>query len=166
VIFYRWRRIGEHPTARFADASGVTAGSNVNLIVAALGLQEVRSVLSAIRTADLESAKFSANRIPAESCDRYCPGAIRPEPRYLPRQLIHPTPRYLPRPVIHPTPRFEPAGPPAGSSKTTPPNLTPAPPPPWKTLPWHEPVVPPNVIKVIIRPPDIAGKGMLIDLFL
>jgi len=144
----------------------MSAIGNVNLIVATLGLQEIQSVISAIRIADLASARGRpiAERL-VQPCDRYCPGPIRHEPYYCPRPVVHPTPRYLPRPVIHPTPRYEPC-PPVKRSHSSPPTLTPPPPPPWKTLPWQEPAVPPNVIKVMVRPPDIAGKGMLIDLFL
>ncbi|HEX4053039.1 MAG TPA: hypothetical protein VHX86_02115 [Tepidisphaeraceae bacterium] len=139
--------------------------SSISLIVATLGLQEVQSVLAAIRTADLQSAaRLSGGVAAAQPCDRYCPGSISPQARYLPRPVIHPTPRYLPRPVIHPQPRIEPQCPPRPETKA--PNITPPPPSPWKTLPWQEPVPAPNVIKMIIRPPDIAGKGMLIDLFL
>jgi hypothetical protein len=145
----------------------VSAISNINLIVATLQLELVQSLVGAIRKADAESAaQLSAGRALAEGRDRYCPGPITPGPRYLPRPVIHPTPRYLPRPVIHPTPRVAPQCPPPSCPRVKAPEITPAPPPPWKILPGQEPALPPNVIKIFIRQPDIVGKGALIDLFL
>ena len=140
--------------------------SSISLIVATLGLQEVQSVLAAIRTADLQSAARLSGGVAAAQPMRSVLSRIdfAAGGADLPRPVIHPTPRYLPRPVIHPQPRIEPQCPPRPETKA--PNITPPPPSPWKTLPWQEPVPAPNVIKMIIRPPDIAGKGMLIDLFL
>jgi len=81
--------------------------------------------------------------------------------------VIVPTPRYLPRHVIQPTAQADVECLPRGVTKG--PNITPGPPPPWKVLPgkeWGaEPALPANVIKIIIRQPDMVGKGNLIDLF-
>lgn len=140
--------------------------SSVNLIVATLQLQLTQSLLSAIRTADIQSG---INRgTGATAGDQYSPGRIiTREPCYLPRQVIHPTPRYLPRPVIHPTPRYE-LLPPANPCchKCKPPHITPGPQSPWQILPWQEPTPPADVIKIMVRQPDIVGKGNLIDLFI
>jgi hypothetical protein len=121
-------------------------------------------VLNAIHNADAQTAaSLSTNPIPV---DAYCPRTITPEPRYLPREVLHPTPRYLPRPVLHPYPAVEPSPLPPPYPKTTVPHITAGPQPPWKILPWQEPSPPPNVIKVIVHPPDMLTKGTLIDLFI
>ncbi|MGD0139216.1 MAG: hypothetical protein ABSD28_10085 [Tepidisphaeraceae bacterium] len=143
----------------------VAAVSNVNLLVASLDLQMVQSLLGAIRAAD----RHGAGQLPVavSPIDSYCRRpVIHPQPRYLPRPVLHPTPRYLPRPVIHPQPRVEPpcSSPPCPKSSV--PHITAGPQPPWKILPWQEPAAAPNVIKIIMRPPDIVTKGNLLDLFL
>jgi len=143
----------------------VSTVSGASLIAATLNLQLVQSVLSAIRTADLYSASHSFPR-GAWCCDRYCPGPITPQTRYLPRPVIHPRPRYLPRPVLHPRPRIEPLPPPPPAPSAKVPHITAGPPPPWKTLPWQEPAATPNVVKMFVRAPDTVTKGTLIDLFL
>lgn len=143
----------------------MAAVSNINLLVASLDLQSVRSLLGAIRAAD----RASAGQLPVavSPIDSYCRRpAIHPQPRYLPRPVLHPTPRYLPRPVIHPQPRVEPPCPAPPCPKASVPHITAGPPPPWKILPWQEPATVPNVIKIIMRPPDMVTKGNLIDLFL
>jgi hypothetical protein len=143
----------------------VSALSNVSVLVAAIGLQEVQSVLNAIHNADAYSA--ARLQTSADPIDSYCPRpALTPEPRYLPRQVIHPTPRYLPRPVLHPTPRTEPSPLPPPNLKADVPHITAGPQPPWKIQPWQEPPRPPDVIKVVVRPPDMLTKGSLIDLFI
>jgi hypothetical protein len=142
----------------------VSAISSIGVLVAGLGLQEVQSVLNAIHNADAQTAaSLPTNPVPV---DIYCPRTITPEPRYLPREVLHPTPRYLPRPVLHPSPRVEPLPLPPPSPKATVPHITAGPPPPWKIPLWLEPSHPLNVIKVIVRPPDMLTKGMLIDLFI
>jgi hypothetical protein len=142
----------------------VSAISSIGVLVAGLGLQEVQSVLNAIHTADAQTAaSLPTNPVPV---DIYCPRTITPEPRYLPREVLHPTPRYLPRPVLHPSPRVEPLPLPAPSPKASVPHITAGPPPPWKIPLWQEPSRPLNVIKVIVHPPDMLTKGMLIDLFI
>lgn len=141
----------------------MASASSVNLIVATLQLRLVESVLRAIQAPNPLAPGKSSGRT-EECCDRYCPGSIRPEPRYLPRHVIVPTPRYLPRHVIQPMPRIDAQCLPRAESKG--PNITPGPQPPWKVLPWQEPALPANVIKIIIRQPDMVAKGNLIDLFL
>jgi hypothetical protein len=143
----------------------VAAVSNVNLLVASVDLQLVQSLLGAIRAADRQSARQLP--VAVSPVDSYCPRTVTPQPRYLPRPVLHPIPRYLPRPVIHPRPRVEPpcsAAPPC--PKASVPHITAGPQPPWKILPWQEPAAPPNVIKITVRPPDMLTMGNLIDLFL
>lgn len=145
----------------------MAAVSNVNLLVATLQLQLTQSIIAAIRTADLTTAAHRGS--PGCPVDTFCcggRGTITPEPRYLPRRVLHPTPRYLPRPVLHPRARIEPrpVPPPAPSAKT--PTITAGPQPPWKTVPWKEPLPAADVIKVVVRQPDTVTKGTLIDLFL
>jgi hypothetical protein len=145
----------------------VASTSNVSLIAATLQLQLTQSLLNAIRTADLSSRVTGG---PAAAVgDHYSPCRdINREPCYLPRRVIHPTPRYLPRPVIHPTPRYE--APecikPCCQHGCKSPHITPGPPPPWDILPRQEPAPPADVIKIMVRHPDIVGKGNLIDLFI
>jgi hypothetical protein len=140
--------------------------SSANLIAATLNLQLVNSVLRAIRVAD--RAAIREDVVLTEPCrDRFCCGVWWRHPCYLPRRVIHPTPRYLPRPVLHPTPRVEePCCPPPCCPSAKVPHLTPGPQPPWKTMPWQEPVRPASVIKMIVRAPDTQSKGTLVDLFL
>jgi hypothetical protein len=135
----------------------------VGILVAAIDLQVVQSVIAAIRTADRQTLAYLPTI--ANPNDTYCSQTITPEPRYLPRPVIHPTPRYLPRPVIHPEPRVEQSCilPPSPHARV--PHITPGPQPPWKILPWQEPAIPPDVIKITVRPTDTVTKGTLIDLF-
>jgi hypothetical protein len=121
-------------------------------------------VLNAIHNADAQTAATLPTIL--HPVDTYCPRTITPEPRYLPRQVLHPTPRYLPRPVLHPSPRVEPSPLPPPIPRASVPHITAGPPPPWKILPWQEPPRPLNVIKMVVRPPDMLTKGMLIDLFI
>jgi hypothetical protein len=142
----------------------VSAISGYSLLVAAVGLQDVQSLLNAIHTADLESAASLPSC--ATPVDVYCSRVITPEPTYLPREVLHPTPRYLPRPVLHPTSRVEPQPAPPPAPKATVPHITAGPLPPWKIPVEQEPSRPLNVIKVVVRPPDMLTKGMLLDLFI
>jgi hypothetical protein len=92
---------------------------------------------------------------------------IVPEPRFEPRPVIHPTPRFESRPVIHPRPevRCEPICK-APLEPEQPARLQSPLQPPWKLLPWKNPVQLAPKIKVTILRPDIVSKGMLLDLFI
>jgi hypothetical protein len=90
--------------------------------------------------------------------------------------VLHPTPRYLPRPVIRPQPYYAPVPWPTreapGVAKSwgsheaaAAPSMEQAPTPPWKVLPWPEPVKIAPKIKIVIREPDILRRGTLIDFF-
>ena len=147
--------------------------SNVNLLVAALDLKLVRLVRRAMNAGDADGHGAGS--------------AAHPAPVIEPRKRIHPEPHIEPRPRIHPEPAFEPRPihrPDAiGAPPCTPccPPATPAEPaagkssssriePPWKVLPWErDPAAQPRPIqkvKVVIGPPDMVGKGNVIDLFI
>jgi hypothetical protein len=139
-----------------------------------LDLQLVRLVRGAIRAADIGSGRGQpvSGLGPAPTP----PPAlhVHPEPVYEPRQHIHPEPRVEPRPVIHPAPRVEPCPPilacPAPSEpieiKAAPcPHPSPFQ-PPWRVLPWQNPVPPRPVLKVVMRRPDIVRRGQLLDVFI
>ena len=144
-----------------------------SLIVAAFDLKEVQLVRDAIRTADISSGRPQAATAlgPAPDCfERRC--HLHPEPKIEPRRHIHPEPRIEPRRVIHPVDRYEPI-----SERDrvlvevecyTPPSKKHVIQPPWMVLPWEEKhdCVPAPKIKVVVKPPDIAHKGSLIDFFI
>jgi hypothetical protein len=143
--------------------------SNVAVLVAALDLSLVRMLRAAMRTADL-SGRGGAGA---------CGCGAGPEDRFEPRRVIYPTPRFEPRPVVHPTPRFEPrpvhrkadcdldAACSAPVAPEQPPRIAKSPiQPPWKVLPWENPLPPAQVIKVVIRRPDNVNKGSIIDCFI
>ena len=122
-------------------------------------------MLNAIHNADAQTAaSLPTNPIRLTT---YCSRTITPEPRYLPRQVLHPTPRYLPRPVLHPSSAgraiaASTAVPEGESFRTSPPARRRR----GKSCPGRNRRRPPNVIKMIVRPPDMLTKGMLIDLFI
>lgn len=134
------------------------------LAVAAVDLQTVRLIRSAMRETDLAAALVCQRRL---LLDR---AVIWPEPRFLPRPVVEPTPRFLPRPVIHPTARVEPA--PVPAPATTPPDpcdcrkSAPALDAPWRTPVWEMPLPPAPVIKLNIHRTDVVSKGSLIDFFI
>jgi len=150
--------------------------TGVDVIVAALGLSEVRSVIGAIRRADLRGAELAGS---AAVADASRPATTR-EPaaqfaRFEPRRVVHPAPRYEPRPVYHPTPRLEaklldardtaPACEPVVVVVEKDPAALPLQ-PPWKTVPWENlPQTSPKV-KVARYRPDISPKGILLDFFI
>jgi hypothetical protein len=148
-----------------------------SLVVATFELKEVQLVRDAIRTADISSGKGQpVSKIgPApNNFDRRF--HFHPEPKIEPRRHIHPEPVIEPRRHIRPPDRFEPSGP----RRVEPPDVVVIPvpvpcpkrghtiQPPWKVLPWQQepaPRVAPK-IKVVVKPPDIALKGTLIDCFI
>lgn len=148
--------------------------TGVDVIVAALGLSEVRSVIGAIRAADRRGAELAAS---AAVADASRPATtVEPEVRFEPRRVVHPEPRYEPRPVFHPTPRLEqriadartrPALPPEQVVVVVEkdPDVLPFQ-PPWKSLPWENLPQTPRKIKVARYRPDITPKGMLLDFFI
>ena len=153
---------------------GVSLEGVANLIVAAFELKEVQLVRDAIRTADIASGRPQPVSKIGPAPDRFERRFhVHPEPKIEPRRHIHPEPRIEPRRVIHPVDRYEP------SHNCEPVTVvvecyTPCKKhviePPWKVLPWDErnrecPPVGPKV-KLVVKPPDIAHKGSLIDFFI
>jgi hypothetical protein len=147
--------------------------SSVNLLVASLDLQLVRLLRSAIRVADLSSGRgLSASGLgPAPNIEprrRFCP-----EPDIEPRRVIRPEPRIEPRQVIHPEPRIE-CNPPqtAYSLEAIDPasmqaicNHRSPIEPPWRVLPWEQPLPPQPVFKIMVKRPDIQPRGRLLNVF-
>lgn len=143
-----------------------------SLIVASLDLQLVRLLRDAIQTADLHAGRGkSAHPLGPDPTLIERRFRIEPEPEILPRERIEPDPRIEPRRVIRPADRFEPSD---GADVILVPVECYKPckkhalEPPWKVLPWEQPMpcaVRPK-IKVEVRPPDIVHKGTLIDMFI
>jgi hypothetical protein len=134
----------------------------VELIVAALDLKLVRLLRDAIRSADAAGRKFG----PSAAIEPRL--RIHPEPRFEPRRVIHPTPRYEPRPVIHPRPRVEeqpPINPPCEPVRCLP-KLPALFQPPWRIMPWENPIPPAPKVKLNICRVDVVSKGSLIDIFI
>jgi hypothetical protein len=176
-LFSDFSHLGAYRTfasASFCCADVVALDSNINLIVATLDLQLVRSIRDAIHSADAASGKLFpvASIGPAPNPDRFFRQELRaPEPVYKPRRHIHPEPLYERRPVIHPTVRVEPK--PDFRRPEPCPEVIPAHKstnpiqPPWKVLPWNQPPAQPAVlVKRVVQRVDIHHKGNLLDLFL
>ena len=143
--------------------------SVASLIVASLDLQLVRLLRDAIRTTELSDPGCPCG--PGRPSDGARPRPVlAPEPVIEPRRHIHPPPVIEPRDVIHLAPVVLPPDPALCPDLYTEP--CPASPiePPWKVLPWERkdppPCPPAKVIKLVMRPPDIAHKGTLIDFFI
>jgi hypothetical protein len=80
--------------------------------------------------------------------------------------VVHPTPRFEPRPVHRKSdPDLD--GPCSAPVAPEQPRIAKSPiQPPWKVLPWENPLPPAQVIKVVIRRPDNVNKGSIIDCFI
>jgi hypothetical protein len=138
-------------------------------LIPALAQLEVVTLLTQAMTAVNASANCGGLPGPLPERDLCC------EPRagycvaqhvcYAPRHVIHPTPRYLPRPVIHPTPLVEPDDSPVPCNPLPMCPIAAGPQPPWKTLPWQDPVPPAPIIKIVVRQPDMLTRGTMIDFF-
>ncbi len=142
--------------------------ANVSLLVAAFDLKVVQLLRQAIRTADISSGKGQpvAGLGPAPSTATTEPRLhFHPTPYYEPRPHLHPTPFYEPRPILHCRPIEEcPCVPiPTDPIKS---NITKSPiEPPWKVLPWQNPLPLRPKLKVVIKRPDVVSKGVLFDAF-
>ena len=96
---------------------------------------------------------------------------VEPETEILPRRRIEPEPVFAPRLVVRPADRYEPGvsdAAPASLECYTPHTRSPIE-PPWKVLPWEERFrdeSPRPQIKVVVKPPDIAHRGSIIDYFI
>lgn len=148
-------------------------GDIASLIVASFDLAVVRGIRDAIKVADLTGAATAAR---AAGVDRFERGhAFISTDRYEPRRVIHPEPRYevradisiapLPRPALEPVVREilpDAIDPGAVRPVTRPDTLFE---PPWRKVPWENPVPERPVVKVVKRSPDIIRTGRLIDFY-
>ena len=150
-------------------AQAVDSQALPSLLAASLDLQLVRLVRDAMATPEGVGHPASGLGPAPVAIERRF--RVAPEPEVLPRQRIEPEPRIEPREVIRPADRYEPR-----DER----DLIPVPvecykpckkhtlEPPWKVLPWEQPLpcrAEPK-IKVVVRPPDISHKGLLIDFFM
>jgi hypothetical protein len=145
--------------------------SSVGLLVAELDLKMVQSVLSAIRTADIESAAEKKAPLPvvqkqlaAPACqnqnrrDHYveqakgclAPAAVYPRRRWNPAPVVVEISVVIERVVEEKT----------SDSLCSPLNA------PWNSTPWNQPTPSPTVVKVIQYQPDIHHKGTMLDCFI
>jgi hypothetical protein len=134
-----------------------------SVIVATSELKEVRSVIDAMRRADIESALAIRHR-----CD-----CFEREAEFCPRQKIHPEPVIEPRRHLHPEPKIEPRVRLHPRAAVVPPvaegehheRKTPFVQPPWKVLPYPANCAATVKVKVVLNRPDIIHKGTLLDFF-
>jgi len=148
-----------------------------SLVVATFDLKEVQLVRDAIRTADISSGKGQPVSELGPAPDNFARRFhIHPEPVIEPRRHIHPEPVIEPRRHIRPEDCFEPSN--CRCIEPPPVLVIPVPvpcpkhghtiQPPWDLLPWQQ--EPPRhvepKIKVVVKPPDMALKGTLIDCFI
>ena len=139
--------------------------SNVSLIVAALDLKLVRLLRGAM--ADNPHGQPVSGLGPAPTNLSFgSRPRVEPEPRFEPRKRIEPTPHFEPRPVIRPEPRVEPPLCEAPHEPEMPSRLKSPIEPPWRVLPWEQPVQPAPKVKLTIVRPDVVSKGSLIDFFI
>jgi hypothetical protein len=148
---------------KICSLAGVGISPSVDLITATLDLQLVRMLRQAIRTADQSAGG---------PCQR-----SSPQPIIEPRPHVHPQPLIEPRSHIHPRPQFEsrPKINPASeaisqtsdsTSKKERVRLPALFQPPWRVLPWENLAPPAPKLKLIIRPPDLARRGSVFDVFI
>jgi hypothetical protein len=150
-----------------------------SLVIATMDLSIVKLLRDAMRTAALTGAATA----PAEGVyaqrpgDRYEPGHGASAQGYAPfnAQPTCPAPcgdlaAARPATAVDPTrialqdlapDRVEQRA----ADSATPTALPPVIQPPWRTVPWEEPMPPRKIVKVVVRPPDIVRTGRLIDFY-
>lgn len=138
-----------------------------SLIVASFDLSVVRGIRQAMFIADLTGIATAAR---AAKMDRYEPGlVVHPEPRIEPRRVYHPEPRFIARPVVPVDVSVRPALEPAATDPCyCEPSSTQAKSviePPWRTVPWENPMPARPVVKIVKRSPDVIRTGKLIDFY-
>ena len=161
-------RVEFHPPPRFADAGVVTSlQTEASLIVATMDLSVVQLLRQAIRTADLSSAINQQSAAPASSLRVEPRRRIHPEPVIEPRTHVHPSPTYEPRPVIRRHARVGLEGRVCGTEvpQACPMKLGNPIQPPWRILPWENPVQTRQTVKIHLIHTDVINKGTLLDLF-
>jgi len=117
----------------------------------------------AIRTADQSSFAASRHLSPQQVIEPR--PRLHPEPLIEPRPHIRPTPRFEPRPILHP--KQAPIS--DDFASTSPPRPVKSAPifqPPWRVLPWEKIAPPAPKLKLIVRPPDLARRGSVFDVFI
>ncbi len=142
-------------------------GDIASLIVASFDLSVVRGIRQAMFIADLTGIATAAR---AAKMDRYEPGmVVHPEPRIEPRRVYHPEPRFVPRPVVSIETTVRPALQPAATDpcycETTPTTSKSVIEPPWRTVPWENPMPVKPVVKIVKPSPDVIRTGKLIDFY-
>jgi hypothetical protein len=156
-----------------------SAADNAALLVAALDLDLVQLLRSAMRAADIASGRTEpisalgpAPTPPPDRFDR--------EPVFQPRRVYHPEPRFAPREVIGIDSPKELAASPAKTelkaqpveaetsccSVTIKPEMESPLAPPWRQPVWANPIPPALKVKIVKIRPDIINKGSLIDFFI
>ena len=136
------------------------------LVLALSDLKLVRLLRDAIAIADIQSGIDKSKPIqtvvehePARRltrCDDYCHQPHRTEVVYRDRPITRTTRVVESKPVEAPLPPSPSARCDAGFKIQ----------PPWKVLPWQEPVQLSPKIKIIQYRPDIRHKGTLLDYFI
>jgi hypothetical protein len=143
--------------------------SSIGEIVATLQLKGVQDVLGAIHNADAATAKRLASQAFAHEYDRprdcYCESASCAQTTHLPGKVIRALPTYVPGKVVHLPVKYVHRLVIEDPKPAKAPELTAAPPPPWKLPLPVEPAGCAIVIKRAAPRPDVISKGMLIDLF-
>jgi hypothetical protein len=148
-------------------------GDIASLIVASFDLAVVRGIRGAIKIADLTGATTASG---AAGIDRYEPGSVfHPTDRYERRRVIHPEPRYDVRPHLDAAhsqrPALEPVSPEILPDAVSPCAVKSAGKPdaliepPWRSVPWENPMPPRAVVKVVKVLPDVIRTGKLIDFY-
>jgi hypothetical protein len=152
---------------RVCFVSSVSLASAASLLVAELDLKLVQSVLSAIRTADLESAAEKKpplpvlqNPLPPEGTNVHRERPIERACERISAAIIYTArpcrPAPGPMPVVVETIVVE----------KKPDDLCSPLRPPWDSLPWNAPPAPRVKIKINHYQPDIRHTGTMIDYFI
>jgi hypothetical protein len=154
-----------------------------SLVIATMDLSIVKLLRSAIRTADIASANTVAPQgvYAQRPADRYEPAvggggsfAVLPPVGYGPcpttcsngvsgariATAIDPT-RIALQDLANDRIDRRTADGTVSCAATTPPAIQ----PPWRQLPWHEPMPAPKIVKVAPPAPDIVRTGKLIDFY-
>ena len=146
----------------------VSIASTASLLVAELNLKMVQSILSAIRTADVESAAEKKAPLPVQPAARSVGTPVcreRPIERCQKPALAKIIYSSRPSPSTAQPPAVTVIVEPIVVKKKTDDLCSPLA-PPWKSLPWNAPPAPRVQIKIIRYQPDIRHTGTMIDYFI
>jgi hypothetical protein len=141
--------------------------TQAELIVASFDLKVVQLIRGAMRAADLQGQR-DALMVPAPTIEPR--PHLHPDEVVEPRRHIHPAPVYDNPQLIHQKARvaLEP-----NDSTHSIPQSSDAPPaktsspiqPPWKVLPWPQPISSRQTVKVHRLHTDVSHRGAMLDLF-